>query len=83
MPAINPTVVSPFLYVTGNARAFERSPDNFDFDASPVMSGNASIEEMGEALLTHLRDIASGTVTKMETLLYEEQLEVFMEGPVL
>ena len=83
MPAINPTVVSPFLYVTGNARAFERSPDNFDFDASPVMSGNASIEEMGEALLTHLRDIASGTVTKMETLLYEEQLEVFMEGPGL
>lgn len=83
MPAINPTVVSPFLYVTGNARAFERSPDNFDFDASPVMSGNASIEEMGEALLTHLRDIASGTVTKMETLLYEEQLEVFIEGPVL
>ena len=83
MPAINPTVVSPFLYVTGNARAFKRSPDNFDFDASPVMSGTASIEEMGEALLAHLTDIASGTVTKMETLLYEEQLEVFMEGPVL
>lgn len=47
------------------------------------MSGTASIEEMGEALLAHLTDIASGTVTKMETLLYEEQLEVFMEGPVL
>ena len=34
MPAINPTVVSPFLYVTGNAQAYSRSPDNFDFDSS-------------------------------------------------
>lgn len=83
MPAINPTVVSPFLYVTGNTMAYQRSPDNFDFDSSAIMTRAAPIEEEGDRLLDHLLDIASGTFTKMETLRYAEQLEVFMEGPVL
>lgn len=83
MPAINPTVVSPFLYVTGNALAYSRSPDNFDFNSSAIMTKAAPIDDEGERLLDHLIDIASGTFTKMETLDYAEQLEVFMEGPVL
>ena len=83
MPAINPTVVSPFLYVTGNALAYSRSPDNFDFDSSAIMTRGASIEEEGNRLLKHLMAIASGTMTKMETLDYAEQLELYMEGPVL
>ena len=83
MPAINPTVVSPFLYVTGNKNAYARSPDNFDFDSSSIMTGSISIADEGEHLLDHLLDIASGTLTRMESLNYAEQLEVFMEGPVL
>lgn len=83
MPAINPTVVSPFLYVTGNALAYARSPDNFDFDSSKIMTEGTSIEKEGERLLAHLLDVASGTMTKMETLDYAEQLELYMEGPVL
>ena len=83
MPAINPTVVSPFLYVTGNALAYSRSPDNFDFDSSAIMTQGASIEAEGDRLLEHLAAIASGTMTKMETLDYAEQLELYMEGPVL
>ena len=38
---------------------------------------------MGTKLLEHLSAIASGTMTKMETLNYAEQLEPYMEGPVL
>lgn len=83
MPSINPTVVSPFLYLTGNAVAYSRAPDNFDFDASSIMTEGASIPEMGTKLLEHLSAIASGTMTKMETLNYAEQLELYMEGPVL
>lgn len=83
MPAINPTVVSPFLYVTGNANAYEKSPDNFDFDSSSIMTEARDIEVVGEELLDHLLRIASGTYTKMETLNYAEQLEIFMEGPEL
>ena len=83
MPAINPTVVSPFLYVTGNEQAYARSPDNFDFDSSGIMTRAESIEKEGDRLLAHLLEIASGTMTKMETLDYAEQLELYMEGPVL
>ena len=83
MPAINPTIVSPWLYTTGNKYTYKKSPDNIDFDSSPALDGGKSVAEMGEALLDHLIDIASGTFTKMETLNYQEELEVYMEGPVL
>lgn len=83
MPAINPTVVSPFMYVTGNRVAYSRSPDNFDFNSSAIMDGTSSIEEEGAKLLRHVLDVMEGSYTKMETLDYAEQLEVFMEGPVL
>lgn len=83
MPAINPTVVSPFMYVTGNAKAYERSPDNFDFDSSAIMTKAEPVEKEGARLLDHILDVASGTMTKMETLQYAEQLEIYMEGPVL
>ncbi len=83
MPAINPTVVSPFLYVTGNAVAYERASDSIDFNSSGIMTQALSIQDEGDRLLAHLLDIASGTFTKMETLDYAEQLELYMEGPVL
>lgn len=83
MPAINPTVVAPFMYVTGNAVAYSRSEDNFDFNSSAIMTEGASIEKLGAELLDHVLDVASGTMTKMETLNYAEQLELYMEGPVL
>lgn len=41
------------------------------------------VEEVGEKLLELLLDIASGTMTKAETLDYDEQLEMYLEGPVL
>lgn len=82
MLAVNPTIVSPWLYTTGNKYAYASSPDNIDFDASPLLEGK-SLTEMGAALLDHLIDIASGTYTKMETLQYQEPLEIYMEGPVL
>jgi altronate dehydratase large subunit len=83
MPAINPTIVSPWLYTTGNKHTYKKSPDNIDFDSSPALDGGRSVQEMGEALFDHLVDVASGTSTKMETLNYQEKLEVYMEGPVL
>lgn len=83
MPAINPTIVSPWLYLTGNRYTYAKSPDNIDFNSSPALHEGVSVDEMGEHLLEHLLDIASGTMTKMETLNYEEQLEVLMEGPAL
>lgn len=83
MPAINPTIVSPWLYTTGNKYTYQKAPDNIDFDSSQALDGGKSVQQMGEMLLDHLLDIASGTMTKMETLNYQEELEIYMEGPVL
>ena len=41
------------------------------------------VENEGKRLLDHILNVASGTMTKMETLNYAEQLELYMEGPVL
>lgn len=83
MPAINPTIVSPWMYLTGNKHTYAKAPDNIDFNSSLVLDGTATLAEMGQQLLDHIIDIASGTYTKMETINYQEQVEVLMEGPFL
>jgi altronate dehydratase large subunit len=40
--------------------------DNADFDASPIIRGEATIEEMGEALYTELLSVAAGKLTRSE-----------------
>lgn len=83
MPAINPTIICPWLYLTGNKYTYAKAPDNIDFDSSPVLDGKATLAAMGNKLLDHIITIASGTYSKMETLNYQEHVEVLMEGPFL
>ncbi|MGG5964186.1 UxaA family hydrolase [Salmonella enterica] len=83
MPAINPTIVTPWMYLTGNKHTYDKAPDSIDFNSSSVLEGSASLEEMGSDLLDYIINIASGTFTKMEALNYQEQVEVLMEGPFL
>ncbi|QNO14702.1 UxaA family hydrolase [Alkalicella caledoniensis] len=60
--------IVPVIKITGNKMTFENMKDNMDFDVSPVIQGEKTIEEMGEELLAEVVEVASGKVTKAETL---------------
>ena len=64
----NPTghPIAPVLKITGNARTYAGMAENFDFDASPIISQGVSVEEMGEELLQLVIRVASGELTAAE-----------------
>ena len=66
-PTGNP--VAPVVKIATNSSLAERMQDIIDVDTGAIISGDKSIEEMGESILESVIQIASGKVrTKAETL---------------
>lgn len=81
MPAWNPGVVTPIMFVTGNHNAYERTKDGVDFDSSDVYTKNAKISDVGDRLLSKVIDVCSGTKTKVEIMNYTDPIELDFNGP--
>ncbi|MHC6181295.1 UxaA family hydrolase [Clostridium sp. JNZ X4-2] len=58
--------LAPVLKMTANKITLQKMKENIDFDASPVIAGTKSIEEMGEELLREIIAVANGKVVKAE-----------------
>jgi len=56
----------PVIKVIGNPNRMQLIRDNADFDASPIIRGEATIEEMGEALYAEVLAVAAGKLTRSE-----------------
>lgn len=66
-PTGNP--IAPVLKVSTNSPLAQRMQDIIDIDTGAVISGESTIEEIGDALLERLVEVASGQVrTKAELL---------------
>lgn len=66
----NPTghPLVPVIKVTGNSKTYKHMQENFDFDASDVISGGVQIEDKGSQLLDLLVKVASGELTAAEKI---------------
>lgn len=69
-PTGNP--VAPVLKITGNKITFNKMEDNLDFDASSVIYGEKTMDELTDQLLNDLLDVANGKLVKSEVLGYNE-----------
>jgi altronate hydrolase len=66
-PTGNP--ICPVVKISTNTALQRRMPDVIDFDSGPVVDGQQTIEQNGEALLDYVIRLASGeTITKAEHL---------------
>jgi altronate hydrolase len=66
-PTGNP--IAPVLKISTNSSLAERMQDIIDIDTGAVISGESTIEEMGDAVLERVVEVASGEVrTKAELL---------------
>jgi altronate dehydratase large subunit len=79
--ATNTGLVAPLVYVTGNPRTYQKASMHIDMSTGGVLTGEINIAEAGEQLLKLAVDIASGTLSKGETVTYSDPVEVFFEGP--
>lgn len=62
------SAVSPCIKITGNRDTFDRMSEDMDFDASPVLSGQYTQEEMALCLAGYVAEVASGKPSKSEAL---------------
>jgi altronate hydrolase len=70
-PTGNP--VAPVLKIATNSSLAQRMPDIIDIDAGGIISSETTIEEMGEAILDRVIQVASGeTRTKAEILAQDD-----------
>ena len=66
------SAVSPCIKITGNGETFARMREDMDFDASRVLQGACSMEELTEQLRGMVIDTAAGMPTKSEALGHKE-----------
>lgn len=60
--------IVPVIKITGNRPTYEKMSDNIDLDASPVIYGPQTMEEMTDILFQTLLDTANGKKPKAEAL---------------
>lgn len=60
-PTGNP--VSQVIKVATNTKLAERMPDIIDFNTGPIISGEKTIEQVGEEILDFIIEVASGRIT--------------------
>jgi altronate dehydratase large subunit len=77
----SPSVVAPFLWATANPKTYAAATDSIDFYSGTVIEGSETPEEAGERLYRTVIDIASGTLTRSETLHYTEPIDMYLEEP--
>lgn len=66
------SAVSPCIKITGNHATFERMQEDMEFDASPILLGEKSIDEMAEELMGYVSEIAGGKPSKSEAMGHKE-----------
>lgn len=75
-------VVSPLMWVTANPRTFAMARSCIDFYSGAVIEEGESIESAGERLLQAVLEIASGTMTKVETIRHTDPSQLYLKDPM-
>ncbi|GAI42353.1 unnamed protein product, partial [marine sediment metagenome] len=73
------SVITPQMWTTANPITFHRVRESLDFYSGTIIEGKESIEEAGERLYAHILDIASGTMTRVETINHSYPLQMYFQ----
>ena len=63
----------PVIKITGNPATYEKMKENIDINAGQVLTGEKTLEEMGEEIYQEILQVASGKMAKAEILGHDEQ----------
>lgn len=69
-PIGNPIV--PMIKITGNLETYQRMTEHMDLELSAIITGDMSIEEGGERILSEMIAVANGKQTAAEKLGFQE-----------
>lgn len=77
-PTGNP--VAPVIKVSSNSRLAERMPDIIDVDSGAVITGEKTIDQVGEEIFEFIIDVASGRKKTKATLLNQNDFIPWKRG---
>jgi altronate dehydratase large subunit len=77
----SPSIVAPFLWCTANPKTYQMAKDNIDFYSGTVITDGEDPQEAGERLYRTVIDTASGTLSRSETLLHTDPIDLSLEEP--
>ena len=77
-PTGNP--ICPTLKIATNSDLARRMPDLIDFDTGPIISGEKTVEQMGEEMLELVTSTASGTYTPKAVALGQDDFLPWKRG---
>ena len=77
-PTGNP--IAPVIKLSSNSKLAMKMSDIIDIDCGPVITGQKSIPQMGEEILSYIIDVASGTVKSKAVLLNQDDFIPWKRG---
>ncbi|MBQ8603439.1 MAG: UxaA family hydrolase [Oscillospiraceae bacterium] len=73
----------PVIKICGNPNTYERMQHDMDLNAGRILTGEKSIDQVGEEAFRMLLDTLNGKMTKNEALGYFGSMDIFCLGPVI
>lgn len=69
--------VSPLVKITGNSQTYRNLRDDIDFDAGRLLTGERTLDELGDELVELTIEVARGEQTKPERLGHREYFVMY------
>lgn len=63
----------PVIKITGNPKTYSKMKENIDINAGQVLTGEKTLEQMGNEIYQEILEVASGKYVKSEVLGHDEQ----------
>lgn len=73
----------PVIKICGNPNTYERMQHDMDLNAGRIITGEKTIEEVGEEAFALLLQVLNGRMTKNEALNYFATMDIYCLGPVI
>lgn len=73
----------PVIKVAGNPAKCLVMKDHIDIDASGVLTGQTTTEEVAQRIYAALLKVGGGKAVKAETLKYDQTVEIYTTGPTI
>lgn len=73
----------PVIKICGNPNTFENMKDDMDLNAGLIITGQKSIEQVGEEAFAKMLQVLNGEMTKNEAIKYFGSIDIHTLGPVI
>jgi altronate dehydratase large subunit len=73
----------PVIKICGNPNTFARMEGDMDINAGRIITGEKTIEEVGEEVFAKIIRVLGGEMTKNEAISYTSSIDIHCLGPVI